>query len=39
MSLQLYATFIAATVILILIPGPNVALIVAKERRSRQVEA
>jgi hypothetical protein len=28
-SLQLYATFIAATVILILIPGPNVALIVA----------
>jgi homoserine/homoserine lactone efflux protein len=28
-SLQLYAAFIAATVVLILIPGPNVALIVA----------
>ena len=29
MSFELYAAFVAATVILILIPGPNVALIVA----------
>ncbi len=29
MSLELYLAFVAATVILILIPGPNVALIVA----------
>ncbi|MBV8447809.1 MAG: LysE family transporter, partial [Hyphomicrobiales bacterium] len=29
MSLELYLTFVAATAILILIPGPNVALIVA----------
>ena len=29
MSLTLYAAFVAATTILMLIPGPNVALIVA----------
>jgi threonine/homoserine/homoserine lactone efflux protein len=29
MSFELYLTFVAATVVLILIPGPNVALIVA----------
>ena len=29
MSLDLYLAFIGATVVLVLIPGPNVALIVA----------
>ncbi len=33
MSLTLFAAFVAATAILMLIPGPNVALIVANSLR------
>ena len=36
MSLALYATFVLAVVTLMLIPGPNVALIVANAIARRQ---